>query len=43
MDEIYIILRQTKFRFMWWQLVIDYPHESFDNCHGQALDSNERL
>ena len=22
---------------MWWQLVIDYPHKSFDNYHSQEL------
>ena len=35
-DEIYIS-RHTELRFMWWQLVIDYPRKSFDNYHSQAL------
>ena len=23
---------------LWWQLVIDYPHKSFDNHRSQALE-----
>ena len=36
MDEIYFF-RQLELRFMWWWLVIDHPHKSFDNCHNQEL------
>ena len=35
-DEVYIF-RQKKLKFMWWRLVIDYPHESFDNYRSQAV------
>ena len=24
-------------RFMWWQLVIDYLHKSFDNSHSLEI------
>lgn len=27
-----IFLRGVELRFMWWQLVIVFPHKSFDNC-----------
>lgn len=36
MDKIYIFSR-TELKFMRWQLVSDYPHTSFDNCHSQDL------
>ena len=22
---------------MWWRIVIDHPHNTFDNCHSQGV------
>ena len=27
----------TQLKFMWWQLVIDYPNKSFDNWRSQGV------
>ena len=37
MDEPYTYFRWAELRFMWWQLMIDYPHESFDNHRSQEI------
>jgi len=34
----FICFRQMELRFMWWRLVIDYRHKSFDSCRSQALE-----
>ena len=37
MDEIYVCFRRMNLKLMWWQLIIDCPHKSFDNCYNQEL------
>ena len=37
-----IYVRQTKLRFMWWQLVIGTPHKTFDNFHSQKQNKKNK-
>ena len=37
MVEISDFVGEQSERFMWWRLVINYLHKSFDNGHSQAL------